>query len=95
MFLFPKLYGKFSNNEIINLLITRCCYIIGFYLIVMNSAVMAEIAINSGYATSIIFRYMWLYGTAGYLLLFFTGIKTLFDIVLLYKTLAKQKRGLE
>jgi len=94
IFSIPKLYGTFSESTIVNTIITRCCYIIGFYLMVLNSAVVASIADAGYFATSEIFRYMWLFGTIGYLLMFVTGIKTLFDVVLDYKNQVKDRRGL-
>ena len=94
-FLLPKMYGKFSENVIVQTIITRCCYVIGFYLMVMNAGIIAEIASTAGYTTAIIFRYMWLFGLAGYLLMFITGIKTLFDITNLYKKIVNEKRGLD
>jgi len=95
VFLLPRLYGKFSDNKIVDILIERCCYVIGFYLMVMNSAIIAEVATTAGYTLDIIFRYMWLFGMAGYLLMIVTALKTLFDITRLYKTLVKQRRGFE
>lgn len=93
-FLLPRIYGNFSDNKLVNIIIVRCCYIIGFYLMVMNSAIIAEIATTAGYTTGIIFRYMWLFGVGGYLLMVVTALKTLFDIVELYKKLVKERRGL-
>lgn len=95
VFLLPRLYGKFVNHEIINTLMVRCCYIIGFYLMVMNSAIIAEIATTAGYTTHIIFRYMWLWGRMGYLLMFFVFIKTIFDTIELNKQAVMNKRGLD
>jgi hypothetical protein len=95
IFLLPKLYGQFSDNKMVNLIIVRCCYIIGFFLIVMNTAVVAEIAVNSGYDTGVIFRYMWLFGKMGYLMMFFVFIKTIFDLLGLWKEIVSKKRGFD
>lgn len=95
IFLMPRLYGTFSDNKIVNLIITRCFYVLGFYLMVMNSAIFAEMATTAGYTTAIIFRYMWLFGWGGYLLMFVTGIKTLFDITDLWKKIVSEKRGFD
>lgn len=94
-FLLPRLYGTFSENKIVNIIIVRCCYVIGFYLMVMNAGLFSSIAVSAGYATGEIFRYMWLFGTGGYLLMFFTALKTLFDVAELYNQLVKERRGLE
>lgn len=61
----------------------------------MNAAIIAEIATTAGYTTAILFRYMWLFGIGGYLLMFVTGIKTLFDIVELYHEIVNKKRGFD
>lgn len=93
-FLLPRLYGTFSENPIVNLVITRCCYVIGFYLMVMNAGLISSMASNAGYGTTEIFMYLWLFGVGGYLLMFITGIKTIFDVVGLYTKMAKERRGL-
>ncbi len=93
--LLPKLYGAFTENQIVNLIITRCCYVLGFYLMIMNAGALASIAESAGYATGELFRYLWLFGWGGYILMFVTGIKTLFDITELYKKLVNERRGLE
>lgn len=93
-FIMPSLLKKVSDNQIVDLLIKRCFYIIGFYLMVMNSGITAEIASTAGYSTKEIFRYLWIFGQAGYLLMFATFLKTFFDIVLLTNKQAKEKRGL-
>lgn len=93
-FVMPMLLKTISKNQIIDLLLKRCFYVIGFYLMVMNSAIIAGIATTAGYATAEIFRYMWIFGQAGYLLMFATFIKTFFDLMKLWNELAKAKRGL-
>lgn len=95
IFFLPRMYGTFTSNEMVNLLITRCFYIIGIYLMVMNAGIFATIADSAGYATSEIFRYMWIFGKFGYLLLFVVAIKTIFDLVELNKKAVMQKRGLD
>lgn len=94
MFALPRMYGTFSDNKIVNLIVIRCCYVIGFYLMVMNAGLLSSIATSAGYATAEIFRYMWLFGIAGYLLMAVTTLKTLFDVVNLYNQLIKERRGL-
>lgn len=93
-FIMPALLKKLVNNPIVDMLLKRCFYIIGFYLMVMNSAIIHSIANTAGYSTAEITRYMFLFGWAGYLLMAATFIKTLFDIVLSYRQLIKEKRGL-
>lgn len=93
-FLMPILLKKVSENQIIDLLIKRCFYIIGLYLMVMNSAIIGSIAQTAGYSTAEIFRYLWIFGTAGYLLMISTFLKTFFDLIELWNKLAKDRRGL-
>ena len=94
MFALPTMLGKISENQIINIMLHRCFIIIGFYLMVMNSGIISSIAVNAGYSTGEIFRYLWIFGQAGYLLMFGTFIKTFFDLIMLWQKLAKEKRGL-
>jgi hypothetical protein len=54
-----------------------------------------ELAVNAGYTTSIVVRFMWLFGMSGYILLFYTGIKTMFDVLSLWDKAVRNKRGLD
>ena len=94
MFLMPKIIGPVTKNPIVNLLVSRCFIIIGFYLMVMNCGIIGEIATTAAYSSAEIFRYLWLFGQAGYLLMFGTFIKTFFDLIETWTTIQKEKRGL-
>lgn len=93
LFALPKLMLRFSKNIFADLLLKRCCYILAIYLMVLNSAIMATIAESSGIAvTDEMFRYMWLFGTVGYLAIAFTVLKTLLDILDMWKLTKTNKR---
>jgi hypothetical protein len=94
IFLLPKLFGQFSANQIINVLLTRCCVIIGFYLMVMNAGIIHSVATQAGYMTGEITQFLYLLGLAGYLLMAATFLKTTFDLILNYKNQVKERRGL-
>ena len=82
----PFIKKKFTNFEISNMIIKRSFWIVGTYLMVLNSGIMANIAQASGLSlTKEMFRYMFLFGWAGYILIGFMVLKTLFDVLKLYK----------
>lgn len=84
---------QFSKFEITNLILKRACWTIAIYLMVLNSAIMATIAEFAGIdLTAEMFRYMWLFGTAGYVLMGFMVLKTLFDVIKLYKIKKTKER---
>ena len=95
IFILPSMIKKFTENQIVDLLLKRCFYIIGFYLMVMNSALIHSIATTSGYLTGEINMYLYLFGIGGYLLMIATFLKTFYDVVLTYNKMIKERRGLE
>jgi len=97
IFLLPLIMNlikqTFTKNIIIDLITRRCCYVLGAYLMVLNSSIMATIAENAGLnLTSEMFFYMKLFGWMGYLFMAFMVIKTFFDIIKITKNLALRKR---
>jgi len=91
-FIMPNII-KFSDNEISTVIIKRCCYIIGIYLMVLNSSVIATIASYSGIeVTNEIFRYLWIFGTVGYLFMAGVFIQTLWSVINLYNTKKNKDR---
>ena len=84
---------SFSKNQFGNLVIKRCLYVIGIYLFMLNSAIIATLAAKAGITvTEELFRYMWLFGTAGWVAMLMVIIKTLFDLKDMYSTLMFNKR---
>ena len=82
----PFIVEKFSKSTIANLVIRRASWLLGIYLLMFNSAIVASIASASNLpVTQELFRYMWLFGTFGYLFMGYLVLKTLFDVLTLYK----------
>jgi hypothetical protein len=83
----------FAKNKITNLIMKRCCWLLAIYLMMLNSAMMSTIADNAGIGlTDELFRYMWLFGVAGYIFMGYLVIKTIFDIIELYNEILSEKR---
>ena len=92
LFIFP-LVKTFSKNEFVNLILKRCCWLIGIYLMVLNSSIMATIAQASGLdLTEEMFRYMLIFGWAGYCMMAFTVFKTLLDVLKLWRIKKENER---
>jgi len=92
-FFLPFFAGKFTKNEFVNLILKRGCWVIAIYLGMNAAAIMATIAENSGLPlTQEMFTYMWILGVAGYLMMGFMVLKTLFDVVDMYKLNKNTKR---
>ncbi len=83
----------FSKSQFTNLLLRRCCWVLGIYLLMLNAAIMSTIASNSALPlTNEMFRYMWLFGMAGYVLMGYLVLKTLVDLLTLSKQNIKTRR---
>ena len=92
LFLLP-FKKKFSDNHISNMVLRRGCWSIALYLMMLNASIMATIASASGIdLTREMFRYMWLFGWAGWLFIGFTVLKTLFDVIKMWKIENDNKR---
>ena len=84
--LFLGLTQDFTVNKVSNLIIKRGLIAVGLYLMVLNSAIMATFAeVSNLGVVNEMFRYMWLFGTAGYVSLLVLVFKTILDIITLYK----------
>jgi len=85
----------YSHNIFANLIIKRSMIVIAFYLMTLNSAIIAVIANSAGLeVTSELFMFMWLFGYGGYLAIVFLVLKTLYDVLKdwdIYKT--KKRMG--
>ncbi len=93
LFAVPWFPGELAKNKFADLIMKRCCWILAIYLMMLNSAIMATIADFAGLnLTNEMFRYMWLFGMAGYLLMGYTVLKTFFDIIEMWKASAAEKR---
>tara|TARA_R100000656_G_scaffold114808_1_gene87298 strand:+ start:7177 stop:7527 length:351 start_codon:yes stop_codon:yes gene_type:complete len=93
VFMLPRMFKTFTDNPFANLVLRRCCYVIALYLFTLNSAIMATIATAGNIGVSPeLFRYMWLFGTAGWVAMLYLVIKTLFDLKDMYKSILLDKR---
>ena len=63
----PKLFNKFSENQFADLVLKRCCIVISLWLFMMNSAIMLAIAKSANIPVAdFMTRYLWFFGTAGW-----------------------------
>ena len=92
--LLPFIKKEFSPNEYANIIIRRGCWVIGIYLMMLNSVIVVEISshITGASLSQELFRYMWIYGTIGYLMLGFLVLGTLLETMKLYKFKKEKKR---
>lgn len=93
LFIFPFVKKNIVEHPITNLILRRSCWVIAIYLTMMNAAIVATIADSAGIAVqNEMFRYMWLAGVAGYLMMGYLVISTLFNTLKLWKVLVTNKR---
>ena len=77
---------KFSPNKYVNLIIKRGCFVVGFFLMALNSAIMSTIADTAGLElTREMFTMMVIFGWGGWIAAIFMIFKTLIDTIQLYK----------
>ncbi len=97
LLLLPFIQKKFSNNTILNEILRRSCWIIGLFLLSLDTAMVSTISDNAGFGLSQeIFRYLFLINWAVYLLIMFTVIQFFFRILKLWKVEKYETRtGLE
>lgn len=89
----PLVKKEFVKHEIANLVVRRSFLVIGTFLMMMNAAIVAEIADTASIGvTDELFRYMWLLGWLGWFFMGFMVLKTLLDVLEMYKWNKTQKR---
>ena len=82
-----------TTSPFSNMILRRGCWAIAIYLMMLNASIMATIAASSGLdLTGEMFRYMWLFGTAGWIFLGFFVLKTILDLTKLWKVDKTNKR---
>ena len=92
LFLLPFV-KRFCLNEWLNNLLSRACWVIAIYLMMLNTAMIATIAGEAGLPlTQELFRYMWLFGMAGYVFMGYFALRTFFDTIELWKITKLKKR---
>ena len=85
--------GNFTKNQYSDLILKRSCWLISIYLLMFDSAIMAQVVDRAGLAlTQEMFRFMWFFGTAGYLFMGYLVFKTLLDTIALWKISGEEKR---
>ncbi len=93
IFFLPAIFGDLSRNQYTNIILKRACYVVGIYLMMLNSAMIATIAGNAELPlTNELFRYMWLLGLAGYVAMFWMCWQALVDVLELWKFNKTNKR---
>lgn len=91
-------YGGFSERKwsqipVVNLMVKRSLILLATFLMVLNSAIMADIstAFNLGLESEM-FMYMWIFGRGGYALMIIIFFKTIFDVLGMWKQSKKEER---
>lgn len=92
LFVLP-LVTNFSNNKFVDLILKRSSIIIGTYLMLLNTAIVASIA-DAGNLPVLkeLFQYMWMIGIVGYVFMGWVALMTLIDVVKMWNFTKKQKR---
>jgi len=89
-------FVKFNNKyiqDMINLILRRACWVIGLFLMMFNSSIVATIAVDVGLnVTTEIYRYMYFLGWAGYIFLGFMFFSTLIKVMELWKLNLNNKK---
>lgn len=92
LFIVPSM-RRFVNNPYMDLIIKRCMYIVGFFLLSLDSAIMATIASNSNIPlTSEMFMFMNIFGWAGYAAMIFVFFMTIVNLINMHKDLLRRKK---
>ena len=85
---------KFSDHPFLNLLLRRACWTISIWLMTLNTPIVAGISIANGLGaeTELLKIYLWVFGWGAYIFLMFFLLKTLFDLVTMWREMVKTKR---
>ena len=90
------IFGKLSKFEITNLILKRSAIVLGLYLMVLNSAIAASISDFAGLdLTNEMFGYMWMFGTAGYIAIIYLLVRTVLDIISIWRINKRKERGFD
>jgi len=94
MFIFlPFVVGRFTRSPIVEMIIQRGCWLIAIFLTMFNASIVANLAEAAGLGIgNELFRYMWIFGWMGFIFAVIFVIKTLFDIMTMWKQIVMQKR---
>jgi len=93
-FLMDYLNQSFSESIIFNLTIRRGFFIIATFLMTLNTSIMNIMIQQAGFTLGgPLVMYVWLFGYLGYLLMFYMVIKTMFDLMRVWRDAQNEKRG--
>lgn len=97
MFYYGGTRKNLTSKPISSFILKRSLFTLALWMSVLTSAMIATIADNAGIPlTSEIFRVMWMFGWAGYIAMIFLVVKTLFDVLGMWKIAkANQRMGEE
>lgn len=95
LIILPFIVKRFAENEFVNMILRRSCWVVGIYLMGLNAAMVATIAGQAGIPlTDELFRYMWLFTWGGYVLMFSLAASMLITGIKMWQFWKKEKRGL-
>lgn len=98
IFFFPFIMDyfrtPFANNMFLDVILRRCCFLLGTYLMQLNSAMVLTIAGNSSLliGKNLIF-YLWFFGMAGYVYMIYIVFMTLADLLVMIQERKNNDRG--
>lgn len=90
---FLGIWGRFSKHELLNSILKRSCYVLACFTLMLDAAIMSTIVTSSGLDLSQeMFFLMWVFGTLGFIMMMYMGVKSLLDVLKQYKINKRNKR---
>ncbi len=84
----PFLVKRFAKSDIAHLTIKRGLFVAGTYMVTYNAVLLANLAVAAGLPNdvkAIMWQYMFMFGTAGWVLMGYLVFKTFLDVIQLWK----------
>lgn len=92
LFILP-MFKHFSKNEFVNTILRRSCWVIGLWLLTLDTAMVATMASAASLGLNKeIFMYMTIIGWAAYLMMFFMLFRIMIDGLTYWKVRKENKR---
>lgn len=89
----PFFFNRLSASPITSMILKRASWLISMFLIMFNASIVANIAEAAGLSlNNELFRYMWLAGWVGYAFMIFFVLKSLFDVLKLWREIVTKNR---
>ena len=83
----------FVPNKLLNLILRRCCYLIGVYLLILDSTIMASLAHAAGIPLqNEMWFFMRFFGIAAYLIIIYILFQTLIDLLKSWNIISDNKK---